>query len=301
MKKLLIILNIYFLLITGCLNKNKNNQQNNDSLIEEHPPNIQNTSFTDEELEFMKNNHLSVNDILPYKKYDNFNINYYFIYEKHRQNNNTYLEAINMTLYPNYYKGYEANYNCLFVDSNIMLVNKSFKIDNNYTPNNLVSLEIYPTINYVKRTNETMLLDTETLNYFYKMHLAALNDNIELIIYSGYRTYEKQYHLYYDINKQNDNYSAKPGYSEHHTGKAIDISDSIHGLTLNFSYSKTYMWLMSNSYKYGFILRYPKDKENITKYKYEPWHFRYVGVDIAKKIYEQNITFEEYLLANITF
>jgi len=300
MKKILIILNIYLMLLTSCIQKNKianedplNDFQNNNEILK--------VSFTDEELQFMNTNNLSIEDILPYKKYNNFNINNYFLYEKLRLENNTYLEAINMTIYPDYYKGYYANYNSIFNDTNIMLINKSFKITNDYYPNNLVSIETYPNINYIKRTNETMLLDNETLYNYYKMYNDAQNDDINLIIYSGYRSYEKQYHLYYNINNQNDDYSAKPGHSEHHTGKAIDISDGVHGLTLNFSYSKTYNWLINNCYKYGFILRYPKDKENITKYKYEPWHFRYVGITIAKEITFNNYTLEEYLILNTTF
>ena len=89
-----------------------------------------------------------------------------------------------------------------------------------------------------------------------------------------------------------DTFSARPGYSEHQTGLTTDINTS--SSKANFENSKEYAWLIKNSYKYGFILRYPKDKEYLTGYKYEPWHYRYVGKDVAKYIYENDITYEEY-------
>ena len=136
------------------------------------------------------------------------------------------------------------------------------------------------------------------LDNYYLMYLDAKKDNINLLIYSAYRTYQKQYDLYYNVNNKDDEYSARPGFSEHHTGLAFDISDNIHGLTINFSNSYTYQWLIKNSYKYGFILRYPENKECITMYKYEPWHFRYVGSSAAYEIHINSKTLEEYLLEN---
>ncbi len=294
-----LILIIYVLLfLQSCAKNNTINSIPNDPNDNQT---LENFNLSDIEIEFLKNNNLSVEDILPYKKYSNFNIKYYFIYEQYRKKNFSHLEAINISIYPNYYNGYEGYYNALFLDTNLALVNKSFKITNNYRPNNLINIETYNNINYIKRTNEQMLLDNETLQNYFQMYIEAANNNINLIIYSGYRTYEKQHDLYYNVNNQNDNYSAKPGFSEHHTGKALDISDSTYGLTLSFEKSSTYKWLKANCYKYGFVLRYPKNKESITKYNFEPWHFRYVGKDIAKYIYFQNITLEEYLLQNVIF
>ena len=85
---------------------------------------------------------------------------------------------------------------------------------------------------------------------------------------------------------------AKPGESEHHTGLAIDIKS---GDTSPFIISKEYVWLKKNAHKYGFILRYPEGKEEITGYAFEPWHYRYVGKKIAKFITKNNMTLEEYI------
>ena len=93
---------------------------------------------------------------------------------------------------------------------------------------------------------------------------------------------------------QADTFSARPGYSEHQTGLAIDLKN----ISLNSSLRLTdenYAWLEKNAYKYGFIIRYPKNKEFITGYQFENWHIRYVGKDNAKIIYDNNLTLEEYI------
>lgn len=88
----------------------------------------------------------------------------------------------------------------------------------------------------------------------------------------------------------------RPGTSEHHTGLALDIvSQNYQLLDEEQENTPEQQWLMHNSYKYGFILRYPNDKSKITGIHYEPWHYRYVGKEIAKEIYEQGICLEEYL------
>jgi len=130
-----------------------------------------------------------------------------------------------------------------------------------------------------------------------KMINAAKEDNINLYVISGFRTYEKQKSLFDNSESKNGLehallYSAKPGHSEHQLGLAADL------ITTQESFDKTkeYAWLKENAYKYGFIERYPKDKEFITGYGYEPWHYRYLGIEIATKIYTENITYEEYVV-----
>ena len=93
-----------------------------------------------------------------------------------------------------------------------------------------------------------------------------------------------------DGKKKADIYSARPGYSEHQTGLCTDINT----VDSSFANTKEAKWLADNSYKYGFILRFPKGKEDITGYKYEPWHYRYVGEETAKIIYDEDLTLEEY-------
>lgn len=139
-------------------------------------------------------------------------------------------------------------------------------------------------------------LTDETMEAFTKMKQAAAEDGIPLEIVSGFRSYEKQKALYEEYTKEHgkkeaDTFSARPGYSEHQSGLAMDINNA------DFSTigSKDMEWLAEHCTEYGFIIRFPKGKESITGYSYEPWHIRYVGKDIAKDIKKKNLCLEEYL------
>ncbi len=133
------------------------------------------------------------------------------------------------------------------------------------------------------------------LMYFY-MKMCALKDGARLNIVSGFRSYDYQEKIYKEYvkeygKKQADTFSAQPGHSEHQSGLALDICDD----SDNFIDTKEDKWLQKNAYKFGFIIRYPKGKEHITGYKYEPWHLRYVGRKHAKRIQDKKQTLEEYL------
>ncbi|MBD8026501.1 M15 family metallopeptidase [Ureibacillus sp. Re31] len=138
---------------------------------------------------------------------------------------------------------------------------------------------------------------------FEKMAADAKKAGFDITAFSTYRSYEYQDTLYNNYvnrdGKENaDRYSARPGYSEHQTGLAFDIGEKGKEdlwLTAEFGESEAGKWLVENADKYGFILRYPKGKEAITGYMYESWHFRYLGVDLATKVKESNLTLEEYL------
>lgn len=253
-------------------------------------------AFNDEEIAFIKDNSISYSDISPYLKYQNFNIYDYLEYEKIRKDQD-YLEAINLFNNKDYYEPYTNTKKAIFLDTNIALVNKHYYIDRDYIPKTLVNIKDY-NVDYIKRENEVMKANKDAITSYKTMFDVAKKEGINLLIFSCYRSYEKQEHLYYNVNFENDLYSAKPGHSEHHTGLAFDISTSTHGLTENFALSKEYYWLKNNAYKYGFIERYPKDKTDITLYSYEPWHFRYVGKTIAAFIYNNNYTLEEYIIKN---
>lgn len=140
-------------------------------------------------------------------------------------------------------------------------------------------------------------LTNETLNAFNKMKSVASGEGLNLYISSGYRSYADQKYIYNnyvlrDGQSEADTYSARAGHSEHQTGLAFDLN------TINSSFALTAegIWVADNCYKYGLILRYPKGKENITGYMYESWHLRYVGIDLATKLYNDGdwITLEEY-------
>ena len=149
-------------------------------------------------------------------------------------------------------------------------------------------------------------LDYRVAPHYDEMYYAAKKDGITLTPYSGYRSYERQKINYNNLTEKYMNQynlsrvaAAKkaasvilpPGTSEHNLGLAMDICNTYD----SFATQKEYRWLVENAHKYGFILRYPTDKSHITGINYEPWHYRYVGKEIAREIYEQGLCLEEYL------
>jgi len=187
------------------------------------------------------------------------------------------------------------NTDVVLADTNkgiFVLVNKMHKLQKNFVPANLVKIaEQYG--------DSTKLINKDVYQAFIKMYDSAKLENISLWITSAYRTSDYQNWLYNNsvkksgITETNRNI-AKPGFSEHQTGLAIDIVAARGCKFDGFEKTKQCEWLLTHAYKYGFILRYPKNKENITGYMYEPWHYRYVGIDTAKMIIEKNLTFDEY-------
>ena len=178
------------------------------------------------------------------------------------------------------------------------LVNKDNKIKDNYYKN----CKLIDTKNEL---DEDIKVEEETYNNFLLLKDYLKELNIYIDIDDSYRSIERQEELYNYYLKENgqdycDKYVAVPSFSEHHTGLAIDIMLKINNEFLRedmdqFKYINTFEEIHKYLHKYGFILRYPKDKESITGYNYEPWHIRYVGKFIAKIIYENNLTLEEYL------
>ena len=173
-----------------------------------------------------------------------------------------------------------------------LLTNKFYKLENNYEPDDLKD------ISNIYSYGENQKLRNEAFNAFIEMFNDAKKENITLIINSSYRSYQEQDEIY---NKYVTRYgkedadikAAKPGHSEHQTGLAADIQ-TYNTTKDNFENTEAFAWLQNNAYKYGYILRYPKDKEYLTGYSYEPWHYRYVGLECAKYIHDNNITFDEY-------
>jgi len=180
----------------------------------------------------------------------------------------------------------------------LILVNKSNYLDENYKPNDLEPIEYFAK----DRSAESRFMRAEAADHFNRMVLSAKKAGIEIVMTTAYRSYGFQSVLYnnYVANygqAEADKYSAKPGFSEHQTGLAVDVSASSveYALTEAFDQTTEWKWLIENAADYGFILRYPKDKTDITGYMYEPWHFRYVGIETAKIITEEKITLEEYI------
>ncbi|MET3195770.1 M15 family metallopeptidase [Bacillus sp. OAE603] len=179
-----------------------------------------------------------------------------------------------------------------------VLVNKKYFLPKNYVPKDLV----YPTVSFIfKEKIEKRKMRKEAALALNKLFTGAKKDNIYLSGVSAYRSYVTQKAVFNRYVKEDGyanarKYCALPGSSEHQTGLAIDVSSSTGKCAAQscFANTKEAKWLQSKSTNYGFIIRYPKGKESITGYKYEPWHIRYVGVPLAKQMKKRNITLEEY-------
>lgn len=182
----------------------------------------------------------------------------------------------------------------------LVLVNREYTLPKDYIPEDLVvpSVRFSPTIR-----NEQKQMRKEAAKALENLFHEADNNKIKLFCVSGYRSYDYQEQLYNRKvkavgKKEADKYVASPGQSEHQTGLAMDITNSkgISGsLSESFGDTKEGVWLEENAYKFGFIVRYPEGKEQITGYNYEPWHIRYIGTSPAKEIENKNIVLEEYL------
>jgi len=175
-------------------------------------------------------------------------------------------------------------YGITYIDD-VIVVNKTYDLPSNFAPNNLETINGYiKIVDYVKKAFKELTSDASSIG-------------LNIYASSGYRSYSNQKYIYNNYVKLDgktkaDTYSARAGHSEHQTGLAIDVN------TVNSSFENTdeSNWLKNNCYKYGFIIRYPKGKDKITGYTYEPWHIRYVGKNLAKKLYNNGkwITLEEH-------
>ena len=257
--------------------------------------------YSHEEIDFIINNFNfdEINKYLNIKKYNNLT----------SFKNSKYFNIENIDRYQNYYNKnkYSEDESVLYVeigldnefytnmkkanvdDGKLILVNKYYYVDKDYYANTETLGSGYGSGS----------LNKEAAKYFREMVKEAKKDGIKLYSVSAYRSYSTQKNLYNryvrkDGKKKADTYSARPGHSEHNLGLAVDINCA--SSSRHFENTKEYKWLKDNSYKYGFIERYPKGKEFITGYKYEPWHFRYLGSEVATEVYNLNVTYEEYVV-----
>lgn len=192
------------------------------------------------------------------------------------------------------YAFYTNNIAAINKNTPLILVDKYYYLDENYVPNNLVE------VNTKCATGGGIYAVDEAVSSFEEMCNDVKSIGLAIKTISAYRSYNYQKKLYEgylksDTKESVDTYSARPGHSEHQTGYAFDVYNTKVGYT-SFGSTDEYQWVKINAHKYGFIIRYTTENSYITGYKNEPWHLRYVGVEAAKYIYENNITFEEYLL-----
>lgn len=182
--------------------------------------------------------------------------------------------------------------------SRVLLVNKAHTLPPDYVPKNMVA----PDIPFMAGMGEEKrLMEPTSAAALEKLFAAAKKDGINLMGISAYRSYATQNGIYH-ANLANKGYafasvfSAQAGRSEHQTGMAIDVSAASVGFVLSarFAYSEEGKWLTEHCTDYGFIIRYPEGKTDITGYTYEPWHIRYVGKKVAKYVTEKGITLDQY-------
>ncbi|MFV0499674.1 MAG: D-alanyl-D-alanine carboxypeptidase family protein, partial [Bacilli bacterium] len=181
-------------------------------------------------------------------------------------------------------------------DSYSTVINKKRRLSSDYIPKDLTQI----TVKSIHSGNNN-LIRSDILPKIEQMFKDASNNGINLVVNYAYRSYDYQEKLFNEYVSQYGyettiKMAAFAGASEHQTGLVLDIGSiesTSANLSVEFGSTKASAWLKDNAHNYGFILRFPKGKEEITTYIYEPWHYRYVGNDLAKYIYENNITLEE--------
>ncbi len=176
----------------------------------------------------------------------------------------------------------------------LTLINKNYPLDKNYSPSTAVVIE-----------GSNVTADIRVAESYRQMYIAALAEDVILTPYSGYCGYQRQKTIYEnkvqafilqglseEEAKQNAEKRVEPaGCSENGAGLAVDVLSASAG----FASTNEYKWLVANAHNYGFVLRYPEDKTEITGMIYQPWHWRYVGVEVAKEMKENNLCLEEFL------
>lgn len=213
----------------------------------------------------------------------------YYEYNKDK-NFSDIVREINCNLDYQFYNGVERS-NPL--DKILILVNKHYTLNKNFEGLDLVKVD-----DKFAYYDKEYYMNKEAYENFTKMWIDASLEGCDFGIYSAYRSFDRQVFLYnnyvaIDGAEKADTYSARAGSSEHQTGLAIDLKSRTKK-TDYFETTKEYDWLVKNSYKYGFILRYKENTEYLTGYQFEPWHYRYCGLECATYIHENNITYEEY-------
>ena len=234
------------------------------------------------------NNELTV-DLFKDKWFIMDNLDSYLKYGEVISDVRSLVEYVNTRAY---LKGYEDYKEADTDKGNLIIANKLSYLGD-YVPDDLVNVDG----GYCMQ--DGVMLKSEAYEHLKEMFETAREDGYYFYISTAYRSYDFQKALYdsyllKDSAEVVDSYSSRPGFSDHQTGLACDIGMPGYKFEM-FTDTDECRWLHENAYKYGFILRYPEGKENITKYKYESWHFRYVGVEVSTYIYENNITLEEYV------
>ena len=232
------------------------------------------------------------------KELDYYNEEYQKRYENYLEKNpklslEQVVKNVNMHLD---LKQYEDTEEAKYQNTEKILVNKHYYLTKEYVPKNLENISTRFALSGMK-------LVKEAKEAFEKMAKDAEKQDLTIVAMSTYRSYNYQVNLYNRYAKEDgkekaDTYSGRAGHSEHQTGLAVDVYNKEKNYT-SFEETEEYKWMQKHAHEYGFILRFPKTKEEETGYQFESWHYRYVGIDIAKYINDNNISFEEYYATKI--
>ncbi len=260
-----------------------------------------NVSISD--FEYLIENDLSATDIEEYLEVDGYMVKNMEAYiEADKQNDNpTY--TVGIVNYPfilstSAYSG--RGYTITNPDEILTLVKAGFYLESSYEPSDLVEapMPIAPDC-------QNPMVRQVVADALKQMYEDAKAEGLDLVFNSGYRSYTVQSQTYQDFESRYgglyaSQYVALPGASEHQTGLGIDLTSQsvVDGTKITFGDTAEYKWVLANAAKYGFINRYPESTSELTGIAHEPWHFRYVGVEVAQEITEANITFEQYCLEN---
>ena len=212
-----------------------------------------------------------------------------------KNNETDYAKVISIVNVHANHKWYQLELNTNEDLGMLMNVNKFYALSETYTPENLKIIDL--TYAYDEE-GENKLIDY-AYDKFLELCQAANDQGFYLMVTSSYRDYESQKEIYdYRVSnwgeRKADETAARPGHSEHQTGLVIDMTSKTEPLADSFTDSEAYKWLKENAYKYGFIERYPEGKTYLTGYSPESWHWRYVGLEAAKTMHDEDITFDEY-------
>ena len=283
---LIIILFISIFTIGKISNHFKNNNKKENTIQKRETTPIKEEVKTEDEIKLEELNNI-------HKEIDYFNMGYVNRYISYKEKNPTLpiiqvIKDVNMQLDHNHYEDIIPAKN---LNTEKILVNKYYYLKDDYVPNNLENLSTQYAISNMKMVKVAK-------EAFERMAKEAYKENLKIVAMSTYRSYNYQVNLWNKYAKQDgkekaDTYSGRAGHSEHQTGLAVDVYNEKENYT-SFEKTKEFKWMQEHAHEYGFILRFPKEKEKETGYQYESWHYRYVGIDIATYIKENNISFEEY-------
>jgi LAS superfamily LD-carboxypeptidase LdcB len=299
---IVLIILVIDVIFAGCiitLSGKKNNKEGNEQQekkkdnTKEETKKEETTKSSTERDKYDKDKLKKLNDIdkqLDFFKYEN--LDRYIAYKEKNPSytNEMVVVYVNIGLDNEFYTNIVNSPN---QNNEKVLVNKYYSLSSDYEPSNLISIDEKYSSGNKKMVKEA----TEAFNSLAK---DARDEGYNIRAVSTYRSYIYQKDLYNryasnDGSVKADTYSARPGHSEHQTGLAVDVDNANLAYTA-FGDTKEFTWMQRNAYKYGFILRYTKDNEWITGYNDEPWHYRYVGQEIAKYINEHPMTYEEYFV-----